>query len=377
METHTLTSVACFMEDGPHARAHIHKMFLNGVLPSKVYLLQRSGSVNLKLLIKRYTPYLILNILHMFWSYKSYTFSKKLFGTNIVVNSLYKMLRRYKIKYEIVPYNTINDEHILSLLKEVDCKYIILNARGILKEPLFKIGKVFINAHKGELPYFRGSSATKWSYLIDNSMGATVHVMDEGIDTGPIIKTKQYKVPVFSEPGQIGIFEAFIVSDLLSETMRSFYTKGSIETKKQNADDGNTYFVAHPVIRKIFIDRVINKNYYSFCENFSYKEFWKEYDLFFNKLSHSNREKSKDISLLMHNLRSKKYQINKHVDFIYSIQRKYEIIWKNIWKKGNKVNVEEVSRMKFSLWLFEFLSFSKNNFVYYNTYLKISDMTLD
>ena len=117
METHTLTSVACFMGDNPHARAHIHKMFLNGVLPSKVYLLQRSGSVNLKLLIKRYTPYPILNILHMFWSYKSYTFSKKLFGTNIVVNSLYKMLRRYKIKYEIVPYNTINDEHILSLLK--------------------------------------------------------------------------------------------------------------------------------------------------------------------------------------------------------------------------------------------------------------------
>jgi methionyl-tRNA formyltransferase len=45
-----------------------------------------------------------------------------------------------------------------------------------------------INVHPGILPKYRGSCAVEWSIFNDDEMGNTVHFMDEGYDSGPIIE---------------------------------------------------------------------------------------------------------------------------------------------------------------------------------------------
>jgi len=51
-----------------------------------------------------------------------------------------------------------------------------------------------INLHNGYLPYNAGSFANVWSIVERTPAGATLHYMDEGIDTGDIIARKE--VPI-------------------------------------------------------------------------------------------------------------------------------------------------------------------------------------
>lgn len=57
-----------------------------------------------------------------------------------------------------------------------------------------------INVHPAYLPYNRGAYPNVWSIVEGTTAGATVHYMDEGVDTGDIIARRQ--VPV--EPVDTG-----------------------------------------------------------------------------------------------------------------------------------------------------------------------------
>lgn len=47
--------------------------------------------------------------------------------------------------------------------------------------------RAIINCHISYLPYNRGSYPAVWSIIDDTPAGVTIHVIDEGIDTGPIV----------------------------------------------------------------------------------------------------------------------------------------------------------------------------------------------
>jgi len=51
-----------------------------------------------------------------------------------------------------------------------------------------------VNVHPGYLPYNRGRNAQVWSIVEHTPSGATLHYMNEGVDTGPIIE--RLEVPV-------------------------------------------------------------------------------------------------------------------------------------------------------------------------------------
>ena len=51
-------------------------------------------------------------------------------------------------------------------------------------------GKI-INLHTSLLPWNRGSSPNLWSIIDDTPKGITIHVLDEGLDTGDILLQKE------------------------------------------------------------------------------------------------------------------------------------------------------------------------------------------
>lgn len=66
---------------------------------------------------------------------------------------------------------------------------IIVTHRIISKETLKLTNAIFINIHAGITPLYRGLHGGYWA-LINNDMkncGVTIHLVDEGIDTGDII----------------------------------------------------------------------------------------------------------------------------------------------------------------------------------------------
>jgi len=47
-----------------------------------------------------------------------------------------------------------------------------------------------VNAHPGILPKYRGCTAVEWSIHNGDPVGVTAHLIDEGIDTGPVLATR-------------------------------------------------------------------------------------------------------------------------------------------------------------------------------------------
>ena len=65
------------------------------------------------------------------------------------------------------------------------------NYRHILNKEIFSYPKLgTINMHISYLPYNRGADPNLWSHLGGTPTGVSIHLMDEGIDTGPIICQK-------------------------------------------------------------------------------------------------------------------------------------------------------------------------------------------
>lgn len=48
-----------------------------------------------------------------------------------------------------------------------------------------------LNVHPGILPKYRGACCVEWSILRGDPVGNTAHLMDENIDTGPVLTTRR------------------------------------------------------------------------------------------------------------------------------------------------------------------------------------------
>ncbi len=76
-------------------------------------------------------------------------------------------------------------------LKNVDL-VITFNYRHILKKTILRnLKRPAINLHIAYLPFNRGCHPNFWSFIEDSPKGVTIHEINKGIDTGPIIYQKK------------------------------------------------------------------------------------------------------------------------------------------------------------------------------------------
>lgn len=112
-------------------------------------------------------------------------------GLSLPAYRLIPLIHRHKINYVYVRgMNTIG---CIQMLKQLQPDVIITNAGKVGKSVLGipKIG--VLNAHNGLLPEYRGNDAIGWSILNGDKVGVTVHLMDEGYDTGPILMKRAFE----------------------------------------------------------------------------------------------------------------------------------------------------------------------------------------
>ena len=81
-----------------------------------------------------------------------------------------------------------NEQETVDLLKKYEPDYVVLGGTRILKEHVIKTAKFgILNAHPAMLPKYQGLDCVAWSILNNDPVGATIHFIDPGIDSGPII----------------------------------------------------------------------------------------------------------------------------------------------------------------------------------------------
>jgi methionyl-tRNA formyltransferase len=166
--------------------------------------------------------------------------------------SIYQMLDKEEIQYTIVndmnPNSKISEKAIASL----SANYVLYSgpAGVILKPNIINLGKRIIHAHPGILPQFRGSTTIYYSLLIKGKAGCSVILLDEGIDSGFLLFSKEYQL----ETGFLDydtIVDPLVRAETLLEMFE--YAQGNISILDTNMQNGkpNTFFIIHPLLKHL------------------------------------------------------------------------------------------------------------------------------
>ena len=92
----------------------------------------------------------------------------------------------------------INSEWCESTIRKSKSNLIVYGGANLIKRPIYNIPTYgMLNAHKGLVQKYRGCSAVEWALLNNDPLGVTAHLIDEGIDTGPVV----WQETLWVEPG--------------------------------------------------------------------------------------------------------------------------------------------------------------------------------
>lgn len=81
-----------------------------------------------------------------------------------------------------------SEEALGQALTENKIDVAIQGGIGILKGGLLTVPRIgWLNVHPGKLPEYRGNACPEWAVLNGDPVVATAHLIDAGIDTGPVI----------------------------------------------------------------------------------------------------------------------------------------------------------------------------------------------
>jgi methionyl-tRNA formyltransferase len=98
------------------------------------------------------------------------------------------------------------------------------------------------------LPECRGSTTIYYSILIENTCWASAIFLTPGIDEGNVIAVSSSPPP----PANVDyIYEPYIRAMVLKKALEEYIEKGKFTETRQESEQGNTYYVIHPVLKHI------------------------------------------------------------------------------------------------------------------------------
>jgi len=170
---------------------------------------------------------------------------------NIAPRKVSDFRKQYGIP--VVYCRTLNDEIVVEGLKRIRPDVVVFTGGGLIrKDVLMNSGAGVLNCHMGVLPDYRGMDVIEWAILEGriNHVGITIHFMDEGIDTGDIVRSRTIAVQDCESIQQLrDRFEPIMCLEMV-EACTSFF-QGNLERAPQRLGDGKQYFTMHPRLTRL------------------------------------------------------------------------------------------------------------------------------
>ncbi len=143
---------------------------------------------------------------------------------------------------EILQPEKASQPDFLDRLRELNPDLIVVIAFGqILRKEVLDLPKYgCVNVHVSLLPKYRGAAPINWAIINgEEKTGVTTMFMDEGLDTGDIIKTREFSLDDEINAGQLHDIMMEEGAYVLSQTVKAI-EDGTAERMRQN-DDESTY----------------------------------------------------------------------------------------------------------------------------------------
>jgi folate-dependent phosphoribosylglycinamide formyltransferase PurN len=145
---------------------------------------------------------------------------------------------------DILEVDDINSEEVRAFILSKSPDVVVVSGTALLKEPIIESAKGrIINLHPGFAPQYRGRYGAFWPIYNKEPqlVGATIHFIDRGIDTGPILT--QGKVDF--DPGDtlkaITYKQHKVGVDLLMKCLKEFETFAAQAYHKPECPSTNYY----------------------------------------------------------------------------------------------------------------------------------------
>lgn len=123
-------------------------------------------------------------------------------------------------------------------LRQLEADYFVVAAYGkILPASVLDIPRLgCVNLHSSLLPSYRGAAPVNWALVHgETSTGVTTMLMDEGLDTGPVLLQQEVEIHPGETAGELTIRLAQAGAPLLIKTLLDF-AEGKLEPRVQRDD---------------------------------------------------------------------------------------------------------------------------------------------
>jgi len=177
-------------------------------------------------------------------------------------DGLFRSLRDVARAYgfPVVRCGDQNSPRALSQLKKWSPDLAIFTGGNILRDEVLEIPRLgVLNSHLALLPEIRGMSSPEWSLLCGVRLGITIHFMDSGIDTGPIVLRREFDGAGDSE-SLTDLRNRMIAEgiELIAEAVASL-DRGTVSAVPQaDRETDRQFFVMHERLKAVATRRLKN-----------------------------------------------------------------------------------------------------------------------
>ena len=176
-------------------------------------------------------------------------------GVTILPSKILKLLfSKYIPKLKNVKFvKDINSKKAISLLSIVNPRIIVLYGCGrIARKTCELFHNVFINAHAGKLPEYRGVSNIEWCYYEDKDLFGTIQFTSPLMDSGDIVLEKEIpKVQNATDINTIRMHGFSETYNLVSEAIHCIINNDCFFAQKQISSRRTNRYAMHPYIKNL------------------------------------------------------------------------------------------------------------------------------
>ena len=138
----------------------------------------------------------------------------------------------------------LKSEEFLAELKSLDANLQVVVAFRMLPEVVWKMPKLgTFNLHASLLPEYRGAAPINWAIINgETKTGVTSFFIDDKIDTGAMILSKETEIGVNETAGELHDRLMHLGSETVLETLQLIESEKAITTLQENNPDVKTAY---------------------------------------------------------------------------------------------------------------------------------------
>jgi methionyl-tRNA formyltransferase len=148
--------------------------------------------------------------------------------------------------------DSVNAPETLAALRELQPALVVFSGLPgeIVSAETLGCGVPFLHLHCGWLPDYRGSTTIYYQMLERRECAVSALYLSPEIDQGVIVERRRYRLPA-ADLDVDRVYDSALRADLLVRVLHAMQAGTLPPTMPQQADQGRTFHVIHPVLKHL------------------------------------------------------------------------------------------------------------------------------